>query len=204
MARRQRTDRPGSHVARRHLVRVVRGIVTTSALLLGALALVAGVVPRLAGGAAYAVLTSSMEPGLPPGTLVVVRPVPPEELGIGDVVTYQLVSGEPQVVTHRIVGMRVGARGAPVFSTRGDANPAADPEPVQAVQIRGRVWYALPWVGRLSLMLDRLDRDLVTRSTALALALAACREFVLARRGSRSGAASSVPVAREGAGSHRG
>ncbi len=61
--------------------------------------------PRLGGATPYTVLTSSMEPEYPPGTLVVVRPVPIEEIGIGDVITYQLESGEPTVVTHRVVGL---------------------------------------------------------------------------------------------------
>ena len=40
-------------------------------------------VPRLAGATPYTVLTSSMEPGLPAGSLVVVKPVDPDELGVG-------------------------------------------------------------------------------------------------------------------------
>lgn len=31
--------------------------------------------------------------------------------------------------------------------TRGDANPSPDPGWVQEVQVRGTLWYALPWVG---------------------------------------------------------
>lgn len=177
MAQRHRTGRRGS--GRRRTA--VRAAATCAALVLGAIAVVAGVIPRLAGATPYTVLTSSMRPQLPPGGLVVVRPTDPRDLGVGDVVTYQVRSGDPTVVTHRIVGMKVGVGGEPIFITQGDANPAPDAEPVQAVQIRGRLWYAVPYVGRLNLLLG-LDRTLVLRLIALALAVAAFREFVLAAR----------------------
>ena len=76
-----------------------------------ALVLAAVVVPRLAGATPYTVLTGSMTPAYPPGSLVVVRPVEPNEVRIGDVVTYQLRSGEPAVATHRVVGVGWSADG---------------------------------------------------------------------------------------------
>ena len=79
----------------------VIGVLT---LMVGALA-AAVVVPRLAGATPFTVLTSSMRPHYPPGTLVVVRPVDTDLLRVGDVVTYQLHSGERDVVTHRIVAV---------------------------------------------------------------------------------------------------
>ena len=52
-------------------------------------------VPRVGGATPYTILTGSMEPGLPPGTLVVVKPVPADRIAIGSVITYQLDSGTP-------------------------------------------------------------------------------------------------------------
>src|SRR6478752_3117022 len=77
--------------------------------LLAFVALVAAlviVVPAVTGSTPYTILTSSMEPGLPPGTLVVVKPINPDDIVIGTVVTYQLESGEPTVVTHRVVAIQ--------------------------------------------------------------------------------------------------
>lgn len=116
---------------------------------LAALALVV-VVPRLAGATAYTVLTGSMQPGMPPGTLVVVRPAPPEEIGVGTVITYQLQSDQPAVVTHRVISQALDDEGAPVFQTRGDANAAPDRAWVRPVQIRGETWYAVPYLGHVS------------------------------------------------------
>jgi signal peptidase len=107
-------------------------------------------VPRLTGGTAYTVTSGSMRPTLPPGTLIVTRPADPAALGIGDVITYQLVSGRPAVVTHRIIGVGYAANGEITFRTRGDANDVADDKPVRAVQVRGELWYAVPLVGYLN------------------------------------------------------
>ena len=105
------------------------------------------VVPRLTGSTPMTVLTGSMAPSYPPGTLVVVRPVAAEDIAIGDPITYQLRSGEPTVVTHRVVGIGYDGTGERVFSTQGDANESPDAVPVKPVQVRGEVWYAVPWFG---------------------------------------------------------
>ena len=80
--------------------RVLGWVVTLAAVAAIALAVV---VPRLGGATPYTVLTGSMRPGMPPGTLVVVRPIEPDQIATGMVVTYQLRSGDPTVVTHRVL-----------------------------------------------------------------------------------------------------
>lgn len=111
------------------------------------LAIVVIVVPLVTGAKPYTVLTGSMEPQYPPGTLVVVKPVEADEINLGDVITYQLESGEPEVVTHRVVAVGAAADGTPLFITRGDANDGDDPDPVRPVQIVGKLWYSVPYVG---------------------------------------------------------
>lgn len=129
----------------------VKLIVGTALLAVAILiALVAVVVPKLAGAQTYTVLTRSMEPGLPPGTLLVVRPTPVEDLRIGDVLTFQLESGKPTVVTHRITAIELAEDGERRFTTQGDANSVADPDPVLPVQVRGSLWYAVPYLGWVS------------------------------------------------------
>ena len=97
-------------------------------VILGAVGLLAAavLVPRVAGATPYAVLTGSMQPGLPPGTLIVVRPVNDADLALGDIVTYQLESGEAPVVTHRVVAMGYDGRGELRLQTQGDANDVPD------------------------------------------------------------------------------
>ncbi len=128
-------------------------VVAGAALILGVL------VPRLAGATPYTVMTRSMEPALGVGTLVVVRPVEAAAVATGDVITYQLRSGEPAVVTHRVVGLGTTAGGERLFVTRGDANEVADPRPVRAVQVRGAVWYAVPGLGHVSSLASGQQRQ---------------------------------------------
>lgn len=110
------------------------------------LALVAVVVPRVAGATPLTILTGSMEPSLPPGTLIVVRPAPVEQIAVGDVVTYQIRPGRPDVISHRVVGVTLKSDGTRTFTTKGDSNSAADPV-VLPKQVRGVLWYSIPLLG---------------------------------------------------------
>lgn len=62
-----------------------------------------GVVPRVMNGAALTVLTGSMEPTYEPGDIVV--SVPQDSYNIGDPVTFQPRSGDPMLITHRVVAV---------------------------------------------------------------------------------------------------
>jgi signal peptidase len=131
-----------------HLIRV--GITA------GVLSLVAGVVilaiilPAVSGAQTYTILTRSMEPSYPPGTLIVVRPVDAADLRVGSVITFQVSPGKEDVITHRIIAITLGSDESRSFTTMGDNNAVADDVAVLPEQIRGEVWYALPWIGSLS------------------------------------------------------
>lgn len=120
------------------------------------------VVPRVAGATPYTILTGSMRPSLPPGTLVAVKPKPVDELKVGDVVTYQLKSGEPTVVTHRITQIGTNLKGEMSFTTKGDANNVADANPVQPEQIRGELLYAVPKLGYVNNFINGNQRQVAT------------------------------------------
>ncbi|MFT4299493.1 MAG: signal peptidase I [Aeromicrobium sp.] len=127
---------------------------------------IAVLIPRVTGATPYTVLTGSMRPGMPPGTLVVVKPVKAQELSIGDVITYQLESGKSPVVTHRITGMGTSLKGEPLFVTQGDANDVADAAPVMPVQIRGRAWYSVPYLGYVNNALTGSQRQIAVYAVA--------------------------------------
>jgi signal peptidase len=109
--------------------------------------MMAVVVPALVGATPLTVLTSSMEPKLPPGTLVIVKPADAAEIRVGDVITYQIESGKACVVTHRVTEISTSSSGSKTFTAKGDNNDVADAKPVEAVQIMGTVWYSVPWIG---------------------------------------------------------
>lgn len=115
----------GGHLQRG--ARLVARTVLRAALVLPVLLLLAiGLGPRTGAYRTLTVLTGSMRPSMPPGSLVVVVPVDPSELAAGDVVTFEAPTPQRQVVTHRIVEI-VEPGAHPVIRTQGDANPAPDP-----------------------------------------------------------------------------
>ena len=123
-------------------------------------ALVLIVVPRVTGSEAYTVLTNSMAPNFPPGTFLVVKPVDFAELKYGDVVTFQMFSGRPDVETHRIVGFAATQEGEKTLITKGDNNGVSDAEPVRSLQLKGKLFYAVPYVGYAANALGNADRNL--------------------------------------------
>ncbi|WP_104161747.1 signal peptidase I [Arthrobacter sp. ZGTC212] len=134
---------------------------------LAALALV--VVPMLTGSQTYSVLTSSMAPKYAPGTFLVVKPVPFEELKVGDIITYQIESGSPAVITHRITSVTAEQSGEIVFITKGDNNDVEDELLVREVQVKGKLFYAVPYVGFVANGLGNSDRGAMAQWGAVAL-----------------------------------
>ena len=146
---------PDSHKADTGAPRTVRfwrsaltGAFSVLVLAILALALALAVVPRVMGGEALTVLTGSMEPTYAPGDVVV--SVPRDDYGVGDVVTFQPVSNDPTLITHRIVAVQLGGPDGTRYITRGDAN-GADDDPLKFEQIMGEVSYHVPYVGHLAL-----------------------------------------------------
>lgn len=133
-----------------HVQRIMRwsGRLLASVFALLAVAAVAVVVavPRFTDGQAMTVLSGSMTPAIPVGSIVVVRPVDPSTLRVGDVATYQVKPNKAVYVTHRVAGID-HVNGKTVFTFKGDANRGPDTKPVVAGQIRGKVWFHVPYLG---------------------------------------------------------
>ncbi len=147
----------------------VRSIASTVVLVaVSAFALVTVILPLVLGAHTYTVLTGSMRPGMPPGTLIAVRETPFDQIRVGHVVTYQLHSGEPTVVTHRVVGTSTTAAGERMLLTRGDANTADDP-PVREEQMRGRVVLALPYLGYPGVLFGGQERGALIAAVGVAV-----------------------------------
>ncbi len=149
---------------------------------LAALAVIAViVVPAVTGAQRYTILGASMEPTIPVGSLVVVRPRSIDDVPVGSVVTFQLESGKPTVATHRVVGTGV-EDGARLLVTKGDANATADLEPVREEQLRGVVTYSIPLLGWMNVMISGEMRMRFVPVAGGALLLYAAWMFVSAWR----------------------
>jgi signal peptidase len=137
------------------------GLSLSAALLLVviALALVLIIVPKMAGATPLTVLTQSMEPLYPPGSLLYVRPVKTDDIKVGDVITYQIESGRPDVISHRVIGINSAANGKRTFVLQGDNNASADPAAVIPAQVKGRLWYSVPLMGWVNSALNGANRS---------------------------------------------
>ena len=94
----------------------------------------------------------SMEPAIPLGAAIVVGPVDPASLAVGDVVSLNV--GESHTTfTHRVVAVVDRADGRWI-RTKGDANAEPDPTLVPARDVIGRVEIALPYFGYLLTLLS--------------------------------------------------
>ena len=102
--------------------------------------LLAGV--RLFGVQVYSVISGSMEPKYPVGSLIYVKEVDPAEIRVNDVITYVLPNDMPS--THRVI--RIDEENQ-LFYTKGDANEAEDGSPVHFKNLRGTPVFKIPYLG---------------------------------------------------------
>jgi signal peptidase len=133
----------------------LRRIVDVALLALIVVVLLAVVVAKgapLVGRQTIVIGGESMEPAIPLGSAIVVKPVDPAELSVGDVVSMQ-VGSERATYTHRIVAL-VDRPDGRWIRTKGDGNAAPDPTLVPATAVIGRVEIAIPLIGYLVALLS--------------------------------------------------
>lgn len=124
-------------------LRVLRGIMHVVCALLLLLVCALGL-PRIFGVQEFNVLTGSMTPAYPVGTLVFVVPCEPAELQVGDVVSC-VMNEQLDVITHRVVANDPAAG---TITTRGDANNSDD-APTLYANVIGKVSFSVPYAGSL-------------------------------------------------------
>lgn len=125
----------------RALARLCTGI---GALILVALAIVglgAAVVPRVMGMQSYAIISGSMEPAYPTGTLVYAEPADGASLQPGDVAAFWR---DEDVIVHRVEENNAEEG---ELITKGDANADLDIRPVPYQHVLGRIVASVPFVG---------------------------------------------------------
>ncbi len=82
--------------------------------------------PRTGRYRTMTVLSASMRPTIPEGSVIVQTPIALSEVRVGDVITYRIPVEDHRVVTHRVVKVIEGGA-SPVLRTKGDASRSADP-----------------------------------------------------------------------------
>lgn len=111
--------------------------------------------PRLAGIKTYVVISGSMEPAIPVGSMVYSKAVDPKTLQTGDVIVFYSSkvgpgdAGTKDVIpiTHRVV---LNDTKAGEITTKGDANDQADISKVTYLNVEGKVIFHIPHLGYLA------------------------------------------------------
>jgi signal peptidase I len=114
---------------------------------------------------------SSMEPTLQSGSLLMIKPINPGDIKVGDIIIYNVPEmvreyyGYPAVVSHRVIDIRTTPSLG--FRTKGD-NTGEDPFTIRPMDVRGTVGKQIPYIG-LPLLFFQSQQGLIFVVIALAL-----------------------------------
>lgn len=125
-AGRHRRTRQGLPGPARAVGRAGKSLVDALVLLAVLVFLALAVGPQLLPYRPISMLTGSMAPAIPAGSVLLSTYVPDEQVRVGDVLTLQAPSGDREVVTHRVIEVQ-RREGAVLVRTQGDGNPLPDP-----------------------------------------------------------------------------
>ena len=124
----------------------------TSSILIGLILVLAVLLVgvRVFGIQPYTVISGSMEPEYPVGSMIYVVPVDPSALEEKDPVTFYLNGST--VATHRIIEVLPDPADpdARYFRTKGDANTTDDGEPFHSSKLIGKPIFSVPYLGYFS------------------------------------------------------
>ncbi|GMA29090.1 signal peptidase I [Arenivirga flava] len=146
-----------------------RSALLTVAAALGAVCIAVFLVCLVANVRPLIVMSGSMEPDIPVGSVVFSQVVGVGEISVGDVVTVERPR-DLGLITHRVVAIAPEADGAVSLTLRGDANDSDDPQPYVVSQA-GAYRLHLPWFGYVSAWL-RTTSGLLCAAAAVVAFLA--------------------------------
>src|SRR3989344_7330933 len=109
------------------------------------------------GNQALIVRSGSMEPTIGIGSIVVARPgnelISPSALtpkyNAGDIIAFRSEKNSKTLITHRVVGVEPLKEGGVFYKTKGDANEEPDNWTVDEKNILGKMYFTLPYAGRI-------------------------------------------------------
>jgi signal peptidase len=100
----------------------------------------------LPGAKSFVVVSGSMEPLIPTGSIIYTLKKP--QYNVGDVVAF---SNNKHTISHRITGLRIIGKDV-YYSTKGDANKVEDEDLVPLQNIYGKATTVVPVIGRIIML----------------------------------------------------
>lgn len=148
-------------------VPAVCSVLGTAILIFVILLCIPFTIPKVLEGQIYTVVSGSMEPEIPIGSLVYVDGVEPEDVQVEDVIAFYGGRDANAIITHRVVENRVVVG---EFITKGDANQENDLNPVNYHELIGRVEWSVPEVGMIAQILTGTEGK-ITAGSLIGLAV---------------------------------
>lgn len=130
------------------VARTCGSILVWATLGFAATMLLAITLPNLLGYRSLTVLSGSMEPTLMTGDMVVSKWMRPDQIQVGDIVTFQSAESH-KLITHRVRSVKMNGDRVDIV-TKGDANDTVERWQTPSNGRVSRVEYDLPKVGYLT------------------------------------------------------
>lgn len=124
------------------MVKKIWNFITTAILIVMLILVACLYIPKFFGISPLIVLSGSMEPEYPIGSLLYVNQHNLDDIKIGDAITFYI--DESTLVTHRVVGIDESSC---TYITKGDANEVNDGSPVSFDDVLGVPIMNIPKLG---------------------------------------------------------
>ena len=122
------------------------------------------VLPGMFGYGMYHVLSGSMEPEMPVGSLIYVHKGEPEDVEGSDIIAFYGSAEDSGIITHRVIKNNIVSG---TFRTKGDANENDDTTPVPYGNYIGKVTWIIPYVGKVLTVMTSLYGKLAAACAVL-------------------------------------
>ncbi len=143
--------------------------ITTTAIVILVVAIAAFLMgSRLIGFRIFTVISGSMEPKYSVGDLIYVQEVDPEEIKVGDPITFVL-NEDLVVATHQVISIDTEKQH---FYTQGLANDTPDAAPVHFNNLVGKPIFAIPYLGYVSDWIQHPPGTYITIALGILLVIA--------------------------------
>jgi signal peptidase len=119
----------------------------TLILIIAIIACLGLTVPKFAGIDQYVVISGSMEPAIPVGSMVYSAQTEPSTLQQGDIIVFYANETGSTPVTHRVVENRISEG---EIITKGDANEQNDISPITYANVLGKMVLHVPMLGYIA------------------------------------------------------
>lgn len=146
-------------------MRKAGSIISTVLVVILIILLCAVLIPKLFFGIEMkAVLTGSMEPELPVGSLLVIKPTEYQDINIGDDITF-VRNQNLTLVTHRVISKDDTTK---QITTQGIANNTPD-APTSYENVVGKVVFSIPYIGYIIIWTSDLKGKIIVGIIIVAL-----------------------------------